>query len=39
MRPMGGEKLGPDWMRGDFDSLNTFYLFFLELLESFKNTG
>ena len=36
MRPMGAAKLGPDWMRGDFESINSFYEFFIETLEFFK---
>ena len=31
LRPFG-QKLGPDWMKTDFDGLETFYQFYIDLL-------
>ena len=34
LRPMGGDKVGPDWARTEFDSLDTFYKFYVEVTEN-----
>lgn len=34
IRPFESEKQGPDFMRGDFPDLNSFYEFYVSLLES-----
>jgi len=31
MRPMGGPKIGPEWMKSEFDCLNTFYEFYISI--------
>ena len=38
LRPMG-DKMGPSWMRCDFEDLNAFYEFYISLLEDFRNNG
>jgi len=36
MRPMG-IKVGPDWMRGEFEGIDGFYQFYKEVIEHFNN--
>ena len=33
MRPMGSGKIGPDWMRSEFDCLDTFYKFYIDITQ------
>lgn len=39
MRPMGGAKLGPDWMRSEFENIGAFYDFYTALLRDFNENG